>query len=98
MRKILFELLQVAVGTRKELSGSLSVDEWNGLFKVLKKQSLFGVGFDAICQLPAEQRPPKPLLLQGYALAEFIKEQNAIVGKRNLARHRNSATTNERWG
>lgn len=84
MRKILFELLQVAVGTRKELSGSLSVDEWNGLFKVLKKQALFGVGFDAICQLPAEQRPPKSLLLQGYAQAEFIKEQNNLLNKRVL--------------
>ncbi|MBR2456465.1 MAG: nucleotidyltransferase family protein [Bacteroidaceae bacterium] len=84
MRKKPFELLQVAVGTRKELSGSLSVDEWNGLFKVLKKQALFGVGFDAICQLPAEQRPPKPLLLQGYAQAEFIKEQNNLLNKRVL--------------
>jgi hypothetical protein len=84
MRKKLFELLQVAVGARKELSGSLSVDEWDSLFKVLKKQALFGVGYEAICQLPAEQRPPKPLLLQGYAQAEFIKEQNNLLNKRVL--------------
>lgn len=84
MRKKLFELLQVAVGTRQELSGFLSVDEWNSLFKVLKKQALFGVGYEAICQLPAEQRPPRPLLLQGYAQAEFIKEQNSLLNKRVL--------------
>lgn len=84
MRKLLFELVQVAVGTRKKLSGSISTDEWNSLFKLLKKQSLFGVGFEAICQLPAEQRPPKPLLLQGYAQAEFIKEQNNHLNERVL--------------
>lgn len=84
MRKFLFELLQVAVGTRKELSSSLSAEEWSELLKLLKKQALFGVGFDAICQLPAEQRPPKPLLLQSYAQVEFIKEQNSLLNKRVL--------------
>lgn len=83
-RKILFELLQVSVGTRECLSASLSVDEWDHLFKVLKKQALFGVGFDAICKLPIEQRPPKHLLLQGIAQLEYIKEQNALLNKRVL--------------
>lgn len=84
MKAVLFELLQVAVGTRKALSVSLSIDEWNCLFKVLKKQAIFGVGFEAICQLPVEQRPSKFLLLQGYAQAEFIKEQNSLLNKRVL--------------
>lgn len=84
MRSILFELLQVAVGTRQKLSNSLTTDEWSCLFKLLKKQSLFGVGFEAICQLPLEQRPPKQLLLQGYAQAEFIKGQNDLLNKRVL--------------
>ena len=84
MRSILSELLQVEVGARKELSNSLTTDEWSSLFKLLKKQSLFGVGFEAICQLPIEQRPPKQLLLQGYAQAEFIKGQNDLLNKRVL--------------
>lgn len=84
MRKILFELLQVAVGTRKELSSSLCADEWNGLFKLLKKQALVGVGFDAICKLPVEQRPPKQLFLQGFVQLEYIKEQNELINKRVL--------------
>ena len=84
MRNILFELLQVAVGTRKKLSVSLTTDEWNVLFKLLKKQALLGVGFEAICQLPVEQRPPKQLFLQGYVQTEFIKKQNNLLNKRVL--------------
>lgn len=84
MKNILSELLQVAVGTRRELSSSLTIDEWNSLFKFLKKQALWGVGFEAVCQLPAEQRPSKQLLLQGYAQTEHIKEQNDLLNKRVL--------------
>ena len=84
MRNKLFELLHVAVGKRTDLSSSLTSDEWNCLFKLLKKQALCGVGFDAICKLPTEQRPSKPLFLQGFAQTEFIKEQNNLLNKRVL--------------
>ena len=84
MSNILFELLQISVGIRKELTKPLQPKEWEILYFMLKKQALFGVGFEAICKLPIEQWPPKPLFLQGFAQAEFIKEQNNLLNKRVL--------------
>ena len=84
MSEVLFELLQISIGIRKELTKPLQSNQWKILFHMLKKQALFGVGFEAICKLPMEQRPPKPLLLQGFAQAEFIKEQNNLLNKRVL--------------
>ena len=45
IEKIFFELLQVAVGTRDELSRMLSAKDWDELYEIAKKQSLVGVCF-----------------------------------------------------
>ena len=42
IEKIFFELLQVAVGTRDELSRMLSAKDWDELYEIAKKQSLVG--------------------------------------------------------
>lgn len=81
MRNKLFELLQIAVGSKDKMSASLTIDEWNHLFALLKKQALSGVGFDAICKLPIEQKPPKQLFIQGFAQSEYIKEKNILLNK-----------------
>ena len=84
MKKKLFELLQIAVNRREKLSATLSDKEWKSIFKLLKKQALYGVGFDAICKLPAEQRPPKQMFMQGFAQQEYIIDQNELLNRRIL--------------
>lgn len=42
MRKLFFELVQVALGVRPCLSHSPSVQEWDELYAMAKKQSLVG--------------------------------------------------------
>ena len=54
MRKALFEILQISIGTRDSFSVLLLPEEWNCLLELLKRQALLGIGFDAICQLPLE--------------------------------------------
>ena len=43
-----FELLQVAVGNRKSLSGGVADADWHRLFEFCKKQALIGIGFTAV--------------------------------------------------
>ena len=51
IEKIFFELLQVAVGTRDELSRMLSAKDWDELYEIAKKQSLVGVCFAGVRRL-----------------------------------------------
>ena len=51
IEKIFFELLQVAIGNRDELSRILSAREWNELYEIAKKQSLMGVCFAGVRRL-----------------------------------------------
>ena len=64
---IFAELLQVALGNRKELSKIPTKEEWTEVFDMAKKQTISGVLFDGVEKLPVEQRPEKTILLQWYA-------------------------------
>ena len=43
-----FELLQIAVGQRTSFSQSPSMEDWQWMFEEAKRQTLFGVCFEAI--------------------------------------------------
>ncbi len=77
-----FELIQVAIGCRDNLSRVSSAEEWQTLYAFAGKQALVGVCFVGIQRLPKEQQPPKALLLQWFALAEQIKQRNKLVNAR----------------
>ena len=81
---LFFELLQVAIGNRKELSHTPSTAEWTDLYTLAQKQTLVGIAFRGIEQLPAAQRPPKPLLMQWYMATERIKALNADLDRKAL--------------
>lgn len=51
MEDLFFELLQVAVGTRDNLSCVPTVEEWRQLFKLSKKQALTAIAFHGLCRL-----------------------------------------------
>ena len=81
---LFFELLQVAIGNRKELSHTPSTAEWTNLYTLAQKQTLVGIAFRGIEQLPAEQRPPKAMLMQWYMATERIKALNADLDRKAL--------------
>ena len=77
--KSLFELVQIALGHRKQLSASLSRDEWAELYAMAEKQSLIGVCFSGIEKLQLYgQCPPTDILLEWYAKKEMVRRMNDL--------------------
>ena len=52
LQKLFYELIQVAIGQRSCLSRALTMEEWKGLYALLKKHALLGIGYVAIQKLP----------------------------------------------
>ena len=74
-----FALLRASLGLPIEdvlLSGQI---DWQTLFYVAKKQTLAGVCFAGVERLPKKVLPPKPLLLQWFAVAEQTRRRNLLV-------------------
>ena len=84
MTYLLCNLLHIALGHRTNFSKALTKDEWQKLFLIAKKQSLLGITFYAIELLPAEQRPPRQLLLQWGVYAEQIKDRNHFLNSKAI--------------
>ena len=76
-----FDLIKVATNKNNKLSGNPIANEWTEIYKLAKRQTLVGVLFAAIEKLPAEQRPPRALLLQWYGHSETIRAKNARVNE-----------------
>ena len=76
LQQLLFEMIQVVIGQRSSLSRALTMEEWKGLYDLLKKHALLGVGYVAIQKLPREQWPPKAMILQWVAIAQQIRQRN----------------------
>lgn len=81
---LFFDLLQVALGARKELVQTPSEEEWRELFKMSRKQTLLGIAYVGIEKLPAHQRPPRKLLLQWYGVVEQIKQKNEELNRKSV--------------
>ena len=74
--KLFLELLQVAIGTRDNLSRVPTESEWTTIYEKAEQQTVVGVMLDGIVKLPKEQLPPKKLLLQWIGVTEIIYQQN----------------------
>jgi len=73
------EVLQVAIGTRSELSHTPSDAEWNAIYQFAEEQAIVGVMFGGIERLPKHQLPNMDLLMDWLGQAEYIKTQNDQV-------------------
>lgn len=83
MKKLFFELIQVAIGNRACLSHTPLVDEWGELYAMAKKQSLVGVCFAGVQKLKAqEQCPPEMLYLKWMGMAAKIQQRNELLNKK----------------
>ncbi|MBO5613020.1 MAG: nucleotidyltransferase family protein [Prevotella sp.] len=76
-----FELLQVAVGNREELSCVPTPEEWEEIYEMSKKQSVAGIAFAGVERLPQEQMPPGRRIRQWAVKAEKTREHNAKVSE-----------------
>ena len=81
---LFFELLQVAIGNRKELTHAPTAEEWSELYTLAQRQTLVGIAFRAVEQLPEAQRPPKALLMQWMMATERIKALNTDLDRKAL--------------
>lgn len=79
---VLFELIQVAIGRRIEMSCILSEEGWEQIFKESQRQAVVGIALYGIQMLPREQWPPRTLLFEWIGLAEAIRATNEQVSKR----------------
>lgn len=69
MYQLLFELLQLSLGTREHLSRNYTVSEWHQAYQLAKEQ-VGAVCFGAVEKLSSAERPPFDLLMQWIGLAE----------------------------
>lgn len=76
LQRIFFEFLQVTIGQRSCLSRGLTMEEWKGLYGLLKKHALLGVGYVAIQKLPKDQWPPNAMIMQWAGVAQKIRLLN----------------------
>ena len=73
---LFFELLQIAIGNRKELTRQLTDDEWETLYGICEKQALLGIAFAGVERLPKEQCPPFEVLAEWVHDAQVAKDRN----------------------
>lgn len=79
---LFFELIRIALGRTSALSRTPSIEEWQRLYEISKRQALLGITYAAIERLDAIERPPRQLLLQWCLAAERIKERNEELNRR----------------
>ena len=76
---VLYELIQITLGNRNQLSRKPTAKEWHGIHGVAMRQAVAGIAFVGIEKLPKEQMPPEMLLFQWIGTAEQIKQQNHLL-------------------
>lgn len=69
---LFFELLRIALGGQKSFSQTPSSQEWRELLKESARQAVVGVTYRALNMLPAEQRPPRQVLIDWQASVQKI--------------------------
>ena len=84
MENLFFEIIQVALGNRNNLSRVPSTEKWMSLNALSVKQTVAGVCFCGVQRLPKEQlvHLPKQLMMQWFALAEQIRQRNFLLNER----------------
>ena len=82
MNKFFFELLQIAIGNRKELTRQLTDDEWASVYGICEKQALLGIAFAGVEKLPKEQYPPFDVLAEWVHDAQVAKDRNKLLNRK----------------
>jgi len=84
IRRFFFDLVQVALGNRAQLSERPSDKEWDVLYEMAIEQAMIGVLQQGLERLPDEQKPYFDLLLEWTVTAQMIQAQNKTLDERCL--------------
>lgn len=76
---MLFELIQIAFGYKRQLERQLSPEEWRDVYEQATKQTVVGTVFDGVQKLPKEQWPTQSVLFEWIGQTEQIRQQNRKV-------------------
>lgn len=80
-----FYLIRLSIGTeevRPGMMAALSAQDWLSLWILAKRQAMAGIFFGGIEKLPAEERPPREVLMPWIAVAERVKAANRFLNRR----------------
>lgn len=77
-----FELLQVSLGNRSELTDLPTSEEWLRFLYEAQRQAVVGVMLDGLERLSEQQRPPTEVLLQWIGVTQMIEQQSRNNEKR----------------
>lgn len=81
MKDLFFDFLRFSLNERAGWTRVISAEEWRGLLKMAKRQTLVGVMFEGVKRMEEGNKPPKDVLLEWFALAERIKACNKRLNK-----------------
>ena len=79
---LFYELIQVALGNRDELSAVPTPEEWTQVYEESQRQAVTGIMLHALDRLPSEQRPPQSIILQWIAAGQMITQRNKVMDNR----------------
>ena len=86
IEKLFFELVQIALGSKKPFSHKPTEKEWQQVFDLSLKQSVAGIVFETIRAMDADgTRPPFEMLMEWIATTEQIEGQNRLINKNAVA-------------
>ena len=81
---LLFELIQVALERKENLSQVPSASEWEAMFEEAEHQAIVGILQKGLERLSVEQRPYLDLLLEWIGTVQIIKSRNELLDERCL--------------
>ena len=77
----LFQLLRQSMGLTEQKDFAATAEDWQWLHEEAVRQSLTGVIYGAVAQLPASQQPPMELLIQWIYEADVINGKNELLNQ-----------------
>lgn len=77
----LFQLLRQSMGLTEQKDFAATAEDWHWLHEEANRQSLTGIIYGAVAQLPASQQPPVDLLIQWIYEADVINGKNELLNQ-----------------
>jgi hypothetical protein len=76
-----FQLLRLSMGVTEQKDFVATDEDWQWLHEEADRQSLTGIIYGAVAQLPASQQPPMELLIQWICEADVINGKNELLNQ-----------------
>lgn len=80
-QKQFFQLLRLSMGVTEQKDFVATDEDWQWLHEEADRQSLTGIIYGAVAQLPASQQPPMELLIQWICEADVINGKNELLNQ-----------------